>query len=66
MLAKTATALAIVFAISSGALAANKHNAVDTNAYGQSQSIDELCRQAGPITMPAKHPICNTKDFMRW
>ena len=56
MFTKTSIALAMLVALSSGALAAPK----------DSLSVDDLCRQTGPITQPAKHPICNTKDFMQW
>ena len=51
-------------ALSSGALAASKRHDATANAYGR--SIDDLCRQTGPITLPETHPICNTKDFMGW
>jgi hypothetical protein len=64
MFAKTSIALAVLVAISSGALAASKRHDATANAYGR--SIDDLCRQTGPITLPATHPICNTKDFMGW
>ena len=84
MLTKTSIALAILIALSSGALAAQKRHHGAASAYARSPSIDEryshspsietrynrwrsiddLCRQTGPITMPATNPICNTKDFM--
>ena len=84
MFAKTSMALAILIALSSGALAAQKHHPGTAtaqnrhsgaaaaynyrpgaaNAYSRSRSIDDLCRQTGPITLPATNPICNTKDFM--
>ena len=86
MFTKSAIALSILIALSSGALAGHKHhydaaNAYGrmsgapaghkhhsgaTNAYGRSPSIDDLCRQTGPITLPAIKPICNTKDYMQW
>ena len=56
MLTKSTIALAVIVALSSDALAAPKH----------SLSVDDLCRQTEPITQPAKHSICNTKDFMQW
>ena len=58
-------ALAIILGLTSSALAANQPRHNDANVYGGSRSIDDFCRQPGPITMPAKHPICNTKDFMQ-
>jgi len=64
MFTRTSIALAVLVAISSGALAASKRHDATANAYGR--SIDDLCRQTGPITLPATHPICNTKDFMGW
>jgi len=61
MFAKTSIALAVLIALSSGAFAAHKRH-----AYGGPLSIEDPCRQTGPITLPATNPICNTKDFMDW
>jgi hypothetical protein len=58
MFTKPIIALAVLVTLSSGALAAQKPD------YGRSQSIDDLCRQKGPIALPPVHPICITKDLM--
>ena len=65
MFTKSTIALAIIVGLASSALAANEPQHNGANVYGSSRSIDDFCRQPGPITMPAKHPICNTKDFMQ-
>jgi hypothetical protein len=62
MFTKSTIALAIIVTFSSGALAAQKPHHGDANAYGR--SIDNLCRQKGPIALPPVHPVCITKDLM--
>jgi hypothetical protein len=37
------------------------------SAYGSVPPPADLCRQTGPITMPATNPICNRQGwFMDW
>ena len=65
MFTKSTLALAIIVTLSSSALAAQKHHYGAVNAYGHSpRSIDDLCRQKGPIALPPVHPVCITKDLM--
>ena len=64
MFTKSTIALAVIVALSSGALAAQKpHYGAAKNAYGRSQSIDDLCRQKGPIALPPVHPSCISRGF---
>ena len=64
MFTKFTIALAVLVTLSSGALAADKPHYGAAIAYGHSPSIDNLCRQKGPIALPPVHPICITKDLM--
>jgi hypothetical protein len=64
MVTKTSIALAVLATLSSGALAAQKPHYGAANADGRSQSIDDLCRQKGPIALPPVHPIYITKDLI--
>ena len=59
MFTKSTIALAIIVALSSGALAAQK-----PHDGAAKQTLDDLCRQKGPIALPPVHPICITKDLM--
>ena len=46
--------------------AARQRHQSAASAYGSAPSTD-LCRQTGPITLPATNPICNRQGwFMDW
>ena len=57
MFTKSTIALAVIVGITSGALDADKPHYGAAYAYGHSPSIDNLCRQKGPIALPPVHPI---------
>ena len=64
MFTKSTIALAVIVAHSSVALAAHKPHHDAANVFGRSQSIDDPCKQKGPIALPPTNPICITKDLM--
>jgi hypothetical protein len=45
------------------AAAIQRHQSA-SSAYGSAPPTD-LCRQTGPITMPATNPICNRRGWFR-
>jgi hypothetical protein len=78
MFVKTATALAILLAISSNALAAQSHHrgaatsaiaahkhphGAAGSAYASSPPHDMCYQPPGPITLPATNPICNFRGW---
>jgi hypothetical protein len=60
MILRTLVALVMVISICSDALATSKRQ--PTSGYWH---LTDLCRQTGPITMPAAHPVCNRWDWLQ-
>jgi hypothetical protein len=58
MFAKISIALAILIALSAGAVAAQKRHQGAAGAYGAAPPT-ALCWQPGPVTLAATNPVCN-------